>query len=371
MKTRLAIWTHGGIGGGYYSQGQPCIQELVIRLSDQYEIEVYSLFPANDDFVAGSFKIFSLNKKIKWNIFRWSYLIQKFLRRHFSSRYQILYAFWGYPSGPLVVLLSRLFGCESVIHLQGGDSACIPELDYGVLCNPIKKKACMWAYANASTLICLTNFQKDNLLKLGITREILVIPYGPDTRVFTFANGKFQTDVVKFIHIANHTPVKDQKMLLDTFVRINNKQKSHLKIIGFDALKGQIKRYAHQLGLKTTIEFIEPVPHHKIADYLAEADVILQTSLYEGQGIAMAEAAACGVLLAGTRVGLLSDLGDEAGILSSVGNSTELSNKILLALSQKELLQNCIDRSHQWIEDHDAEWTLRSIKSELQKLTDE
>jgi glycosyltransferase involved in cell wall biosynthesis len=369
MRTRIAIWTHGGIGGGYYSQGQPCIQQLVTKLSEEYEIEVYSLFPANDDFVAGNFKLFSLNKKIKWNVFRWSYLIQKFLRRHFISRYRILYAFWGYPSGPLVILLSRLLGSESVIHLQGGDSTCIPELEYGVLCSPIKKRMCMWAYGKASTLICLTNFQKNNLIKHGLTRNILVIPFGPDTRVFRFANGKFQNEVVRFIHIGNHTPVKDQKMLLDAFIKINEKQKSHLKIIGFDALKGQIKSYAGQLDLNANIEFIEPVPHQKIAAYLAEADIILQTSIYEGQGMAMAEAASCGVLLAGTRVGLLSDLGDEAGIFSSVRNSSELSDKIIVALSQRELLQNCIDRSHQWVEGHDAEWTLRSIKSELQKLT--
>jgi glycosyltransferase involved in cell wall biosynthesis len=371
LKKRIAIWIHGGIGGGFYSQGQPCIQELVTRLSYHCDIDVYSKIPPNDDFVPDGFRIYSLTGKVQWSAFRWGYLILKFLRQYFTNRYTVLYAFWGYPAGLLVVLLSKLLAIKSIIHLQGGDSACIPDLNYGVFCNPLIKKVCIWSYSKVSILICLTEFQKINLLKNGIIRDVIVIPYGPDLDLFKFANSKFEKEMVRFIHIGNHTPIKDQKTLLKSFLKISEKQDCHLKFIGFDALNGELRKYTDELGLAKRVEFIDPVPYRKIADYFAEADVILHTSLYEGQGMTIAEAAASGVLLAGTRVGLLSDLGDTCAILSEAKDSDELADKVLHFLEHKEDMQECIKKSREWVEAHSMRWTVEKIKSIIEIISNE
>lgn len=371
MKDRLAIWTHGGIGGGFYSQGQPSIQDLVVRLSKQYDVDVYSLLAPNDDFKPEAFRIFSCRRGIKWTPLRWGCLIVKFLLAHAANRYKILYAFWGYPSGVVAVSLSKVLGLKSVVHLQGGDSACVPEIQYGVFCDSVKKRLCRWTYRSASLLICLTEYQKSALAAQGISRLVEVIPFGPDLHTFRFTNGRFATETLRLIHIGNQTPVKDQRMLIDAFTWLINSHKAQLTIVGFDAMGGELERYAERMGVAHLIRFTGPISHHRIPEYLLEADVILQSSLYEGQGVAMAEAAACGALLAGTRVGLLADIGGECGVVVDVKDSGGLIKKLLSCVKDPNARDMQIRSARKWIEQHDAAWTYKTIDSKIQRLLNE
>lgn len=360
---------HGGVGGGLYSQGQPNIQELINQLALQYEIDIYSQLPPNDDFHSPNFRIFSLKKNLTWSIARWAYLIIIFCSNNFKNRYDILYSFWGYPAGLIVVILGKLLGKPTVIHLQGGDAVNIPALRYGVFYKPLTKDLCRWAYKNASLLIALTAYQKDCLEREGVRRQIAIIPYGPDLHHFQFNRNRFDQKIARFIHIGNHTPVKNQQMLLESFRKISTEINSTLTIIGFDALDGALKRYSSILGIENLVVFTGPVPYAQIPEFLSKADVLLHTSFYEGQGVVISEAAACGVLLAGTRVGLLADLGDRCGVLGDTDDPEGLAEKVCAVLEDPAQINAYINRSRQWVEEHDSQWTVKTILSHLKSLT--
>lgn len=369
MKRRIAIWIHGGIGGGNFSQGQPAINKVIDNLKMDFEIIVYSQLSPNPEFIAVGFRLHTAPRIVKFLWLRWLYLMLLFAYNHRIKPHQTLYAFWGYPAGFFAVCLGKLYKKPSIVHLQGGDSVSIPKLRYGAFYAPFSKTLCRWAYKEATVLIALTEYQRKYLEEYGIKRKVEIIPFGPDLSMFKFNRNKFQNQITRFIHIGNHTLIKDQNTLLKTFKIISsNKENSTLKILGHDALNGSLQKKTDDLNLGNSVEFVGPVPYNKIPHYLDEADVLLHTSLYEGQATVLSEAAACGILLAGTRVGLLSDLGDSYGVIVDIEDANTLAEKVLHALNDKNLFMTYVIKSRQWAEQHDHQWTLNSIRFLISNL---
>ncbi len=369
MKKRISIWIHGGIGGGNFSQGQPVIGKIIADLAVDYELLIYSQLSPNADFVSKGFKVYSAPRIVVGSWLRWLSLIGIFILNHVRRPHQLNYAFWGYPAGVIAVLLGKLLDRPTIIHLQGGDTANIPELQYGVFYSPFSRALSKWAYKKATILIALTQYQKQKLNDHGIKRKIEIIPYGPDLTKFKVKEKKAESSYHQFIHIGNHNLIKDQVTLLETFRLISDRLPNcRLRIVGDDSLNGEIKRNAARLGINQSVEFTGPVPYNEIPEYLREADVILHTSVFEGQAMVISEAAASGVLLAGTRVGLLSDLGDSFGLIVDVGDAEILAEKVLSTLKDADMVLTYTNNARNWVEDHDQLWTVKTIKLHIENL---
>ena len=368
MKKKIAIWMPGGVGGGYYSQGIPVISKLIDDLSSDFQISIYTLYPTNDDFQPNGYKIFSINKKIKINWLRWSLLTFLFLKHHCQKKYNLLYAFWGFPTGFLVVVLSKILKRPSVIHLQGGDAIYIPSINYGSL-KGFNKKLMIWAYNHCSTLIALTNFQKDKLITIGVTIPIEVIPFGPDQNLFKFKENFVFHHPVRFLHVGNLLPVKDQITLLNSFALIANKISCEIRIIGEDHLKGSVQRHCEKLNLQDKTEFNGIQPYDKMPFHYAWADILLVTSVYEGQCLAVSEAAASGVMIAGTRTGIVSDWGDRCVVIAEVGGVEQLARNILNVIERPEVIAALIMNANSEILFKNRTWTFKKIGEQINRLT--
>lgn len=132
MRKRIGIVLHGGIGGGEFSQGLPIINEIAQSLSTHYEIGIYTLLAPNPGFICSYATMHTPPAFIKNTSLRWLYLGGLFFFHNIKKKYHLLYAFWGYPAGLVAVVLGKLLGKPTAIHLHGGDSTCLPELQYGV-----------------------------------------------------------------------------------------------------------------------------------------------------------------------------------------------------------------------------------------------
>lgn len=370
MKKRIAIWMHGGIGGGYYGQGIPVISKLVADLISDFDITVYSLYPAASGFKPNGFSFHSVNSRIKPVWFRWFMLIMIFLKHYFKKKCNVLYAFWGFPAGFITVVLSLLVRKPTIIHLQGGDAVFIPSIRYGLLRGFFKKKIILWAYRKCSKLIALTQFQQNCLREFGLTRKIEVIPFGADMCLFHYKEN-FQPHVpLRFLHVGNLTPVKNQAALLNAFAEITKFIAAELRIVGEDNMDGNIHRYCKELNLEDKVSFFEVQPYEIMPSFYEWTDVLLHTSLYEGQCLAVTEAAACGVLIAGTRVGLLSDWGDTCAVLVEMNESKQLAEGVLKILVNSFEIKKRIKNARKNAANHDRLWTSQQIRDQIYSIVD-
>jgi glycosyltransferase involved in cell wall biosynthesis len=367
VKKRIAIWIHGGVGGGFFSQGQPPIQNLVTALTEMYTIDVFSLHPPNADFLPEGFNIFFPTSNWRSSVIRWIDLIRIFRKQHSSRHYDLLYAFWGYPSGVVASMLGKLLGKPVVIHLQGGDAVAIKSIHYGVFSNSFRAKICRWAYRRSSLVIALTNYQLTCLRQYFAGGNVVVIPFGVNTESFTFQPQRFTSDRFRFLHVGNLTPVKGQYMLLKTFSVIAKSHPSTLTIVGGDFYNEQLKVWCEELGITTMVRFAGAVRHAELKKFYHDADVLLHTSLYEGQGLVFAEAAACGALIAGTPVGLLADMGPACGVIAPAEDANLLAEKIMATIREDK--GNALRlAARRWIEKHDEKDTVRKISDRLDAI---
>ncbi len=200
----------------------------------------------------------------------------------------------------------------------------------------------------------------------GIART-LVIPWGIEKNTYEFQMKK-RNPVLHIIHVGHLTPVKDQVTLVKAFALVAKRQPSELRIFGEDFLRGAIQKLCKELGIEKKVQFLDIIPYEQMPEQYAWANMMLHTSSAEGQSMALTEAAACGVLLAGTNVGLLHDLGEECGITVEPGDFNGLATKVLSVLDDHESWNKKINNARRWAETHDLSWTISELISHLQPL---
>jgi glycosyltransferase involved in cell wall biosynthesis len=368
IKKRVAIFMHGGVGGGFFSQGQPNIALLVHALSLDYFITIYSQFPSNADFKPLSFKFKSAPNRIRGNWMRWIYLIGLFINDQRKEKVEVLYAFWGFPAGFLAVALGKLFKVPSMVHLQGGDVVGLPEIDYGALLNSTNRRLIKWTYKNANEVIALTHYQNQFLQTIK-KRNSHIIPFGVDAQKFSFKNREISAPL-RCLHVASLIPVKDQLTLLKCFKLVSQQVQAELHIVGEGKLEGQLKKECERLAILQHVQFLGFHSHLEMHKFYEWAHLLIHTSIYEGQCLAVTEAAASGVLITGTKVGLVADLGEDGCVSVEVGDYELLAKKIIDIKNNSTQWNGKVQFAKEWTENHSFEITIMKIKSILDNLNE-
>ena len=366
---RIAIIVPGGIGNGKFLQGVPSMVNLIERLSKDFEIVVYSLIKTEIKEVSKNYKLKSISANIKlpgW--VKALLLLPRFLIDHLLNRYDLVHAFWALPAGLLAVKLSKLLKIPCIVTLQGGETANLPEINYGNILSARSKKKTLEVCRTADKLVVLTNFQLAQLKLLGVhCDDIDIIPYGAEEKLFQFNKTKDFAEPFKFIHVANLTEVKDQVTLLKVYKIISDKINCQLTIVGDDFLQGKIQKFVKDRGLKNVL-FVEAVPHPELNKYLSDSHFMLHTSLHEAQAVVINEAMSSGVVVCGYRVGLLYDLTNDFCISVNCGAYITLAEKILELISDKESIEKMRASAFDWSANHSASWTYELYKKNYEKL---
>jgi glycosyltransferase involved in cell wall biosynthesis len=367
LKRNIAIWIHGGVGTGLASQGQPVIMRLIHWLSAQYNVDVYSLSSANENFSPSGFALYSTGTNTRKGFMQWLRLIRTFFKNNRKKRYDCLYSFWGYPSGIVTYFVGMMVGLPAILHLQGGDAVGLTEPPYGIFQHRIRGSVCRYVYNRCSALIALTQIQKSFLKANGIERTVNVIPYGVDEKIFSFRAKAFSERKYKFLHVGNLTPIKGQEMLLKTFSIVCSHLNGELTIVGPDYSDGLLSTLAKSLNILDRVRFVGHQLHHDLPAFYHDAHVLIHTSLYEGQAVVFAEAASCGTMLAGTRVGMLADMGDACGICVDNRDHEQLANRIVEILHAPEEFQKLTRAAKAWVHERDEQHTFHAIQKIIDK----
>lgn len=359
-RKRLAMWMHGGISGGIFSQGFPKIVQIVNRLSEEFDITVYSLAFVDKNFRPLHFRVYSPPAYVRVKVLRWIYLVMMFLVHHVKVKYEVLQAFWGYPIGFAVVMLGKIIRRPSIVIILGAEAANIPEIRYGHLRGSMSRRLVIWTCNHATRFVAVSEYQVKILKRYGLTRESIVIPWGADKALFyeKLYEGK---PPLKILHVSNLTEVKDQKTLLRAFQLIQKKIPVMLRMVGPDFLNGAIQAYARELLIDQYIEFTGAVPYLEIPLHFQWGDVIILTSLSEGQNSSLTEGMMCGLLPVSTAVGMMADKGSEMGIVVNVQDYKALANELIRLYNNPAEWQKRRNVAINWAKEYDFDWTIRQL----------
>lgn len=257
-----------------------------------------------------------------------------------SLRPDVLHAFWAYEPGVIAAWHARRI--PTIIHLAGGELIDLPHLHYGLRGKLRTRWLMRWALQRARIVTAGSRYLIDLAEKFVVDREIVFAPLGVDGAMFLphppapspemkrHISGEGE---IVLLNVGSLEPIKDQAMLLRAFKRVvESVPQARLIIAGQGSLEGELRSLSQHLGLADRTDFVGEIPHDELPELYRRVALFVQASRHEAQGMAVLEAAACGVPLVGTAVGAIADLSPDAAVATPVGDESSLAQAIISLL---------------------------------------
>jgi len=356
-KPAIAIVVPGGIGIDDYI---PVLLELLCHLARPFDVSIYSFseMDPHPSLASNFCTVHCAPRKLKFNILKAFYHIWKIRQDHAIKHFSIIHGFWIMLQGIVAVFAGKLLNIPSIVTLPGGDITYIPAIRYGSLSNHIKIMMSRWCVQHASRVVTLTRYQQTIMKQRGLVRShIAIFPFGINLARFQFHPHPFAVPL-QLMYIGNLNRVKDPWILIKTFHALTKNSACRLTVIGSDVLNGQVQEFARELGVEDLIRWMGKLRYEEIPSQLSSADILLMTSLYEGQSVAVMEAFASGVVVVGTNVGVLADIGNEA-VTVNPGDSDGLARKIEALIHHPETICALQIKNREYAELFSSEWTFK------------
>jgi glycosyltransferase involved in cell wall biosynthesis len=200
-----------------------------------------------------------------------------------------------------------------------------------------------WMYNKIDSIVCISEATKSALLEWlpDLSGKVSVINNGIDiTRFATAQANQSKVDVIGvdaplILSIGRFQPEKNHRTLLKAVGLIEG---AHLLLVGDGVLLEEMKRLASELHIDHRVHFLGR--RNDIPELIKLSDVYVQSSIWEGFGIAALEAMAGGIPVLASKVPGLQDVVGDAGVLFEPGNYQELAEKLDLILKDPVYLEN-------------------------------
>ncbi len=196
-------------------------------------------------------------------------------------------------------------------------------------------------------IIVPSEFVKRELLRVCTLddKKIRVVYNGYNEGLYTYGiverglcESELSIDRPYILFVGSLFEYKNVKTLVSAFLRIKDRIPHMLVVIGKKALA--------QRGLVTDdrIRYLDYVDLDLLPLYYSCADVYVHPSFFEGFGITLLEAMACGVPVISSRGGSLPEVGGDAAIYFNPYRDDELAEILLRVLSDKALRSEMVDK---------------------------
>lgn len=235
----------------------------------------------------------------------WVNALRAIAAEHRRGRFDVVHAFWVDEPGWVAAWASRWLGVPAVLSLAGGELTRLPDIGYGLQLLRGRQVLLKWALRQARVVTAGSKYLCDLARQQGVTAPIRLAPLGVDTDFFApaLANAPPPPTILS---VGSLVPVKDHALLLRAFRRVAGQlPAAQLLVAGEGPLAADLAAQASGLPVR----FLGAVDHGALPRVYGQAALLVQTSRHEAQGLAVLEAAACGVAPIGTPVGVLPELG--------------------------------------------------------------
>ena len=199
-------------------------------------------------------------------------------------------AHYFYPDGVAAVMLGKYFNRPVVVTARGTDINVLPQY-------ALPRKMILWAARNASSVITVCNYLKDEMVQMGVRPgHITALRNGVDLQRFSLMD---KAAVRKALGIEHFTLLT---------VGLLNEHKGHdlaiaaladlpdvrLMIAGSGPDRAKLEQLARSLGVHERVTFLGPVAQTELRTYYNAADVMVLASSREGWANVLLESMACG-----------------------------------------------------------------------------
>ena len=269
----------------------------------------------------------------------------------FKNKCNLIHAHWAIPTGLIGTWVGSLFKKPLIVTIHGSDLRMALERP-GFL-----KKIFVYVCKRATYLNCVSKVQKNEMEQMGIMSEkISIIPMGVDEAFLERGRErKIELDKGAFIILSNRNllPLYNVSILIRAIPNILREEpRTKFLIAGEGSEKENLENEVENLNLSISVRFLGRVPHKEMPNLLAQSDIYVSTSPYDGTSVSLLEALASGTFPVVTDIPSnrewIAD-GDN-GFLVPKGNENLLAKKIVEAIRNRRLLGEAYEKNRKIVE---------------------
>jgi glycosyltransferase involved in cell wall biosynthesis len=160
------------------------------------------------------------------------------------------------------------------------------------------------------------------------TKKFSTVPNGINTSLFYPISDIEREKNRVIVTNSADTPLKGLFFLFQAVAELSKIQNIQVTVVGEPKKDGDIAKLVRKLGIGHCIRFTGRIDDREFVRQYARATVAVVPSVYEGFGLPVGEAMACGVPVISTTGGALPEVVGNAGILVPPANSSALARAI-------------------------------------------
>ncbi len=269
-----------------------------------------------------------------------AHTLARVLRVALRRPFDVLWAWWAHEPGLVAAVAGRLTRTPVLTSILGGELVDLTDVDYGGDRSRVNRWLIARALAGATSVTVGSKFLSSLVERRVPPDKLRLQPLGVDLERFT-SKATGPTPVgpqldgePRLLQVASLSPVKDQRTLFEALEMVARRHAgARLHLVGEGELEPELAEVIRQPGLDRRVVLHGAVDHGRLAGVYRQADLLIQSSRFEAQGMAVLEAAACGCPVVGTAVGILPELGEAvAGALTAPGDAGALAEAIIALL---------------------------------------
>jgi glycosyltransferase involved in cell wall biosynthesis len=359
-RLRVALVLYGGVHRSGRESVIPAVVNLVERLALRHELHVFALaqYPEPCTYPLLGATVHNLAAMPAPPGLGMIRALSRLLRAMAPlGRFDLLHAYMGVPAGAVTVAAGRRLGLPVIVTFDGNELVALPEINYGLNVRLRGRLLRRTIGRMATQITVCTRYMARLARERGI--EATVIPLGIVPAHAPAAPPLSEGPPWRLLHVANLNPVKDQPTLLRALVQVRAAGLDvHLDIVGVDTLDGVIQKECARLGLADHVTFHGGKPADEVWPYYPRAHLHLLPSRHDAAGVAVLEAAACGVPTVGSNVGYMAEWA-EAGAARAVpvGDADALARAIIELLADGVSRRRMGAAAAALVRARDADWT--------------
>jgi glycosyltransferase involved in cell wall biosynthesis len=204
-----------------------------------------------------------------------------------------------------------------------------------------------WVVHRGDTHRVLNHEEQAKYVRMGIPADRIVtlstpvrlgrftpaVPLGESEQIYNALGIPIGASVL--LWVGNPVWFKRVPVLIDAFAQVHQQHASaHLVLVGNLANRPEIAAQVHRLGLESVVHFPGKADHDALPAYYRMCDVYIHSSIYEGFGKVMVEAAACGKPVVATHTAGAQEIicDGETGLVCEAENPADMAAKIIRLL---------------------------------------
>lgn len=167
-------------------------------------------------------------------------------------------------------------------------------------------------------------------------RKLTVVPLAHDASHFRWLDLPTRN---YFLYVGRHDPYKNVSRLLSAFAQLAQAQDYELWIAGPPDLRYTpiLAAQAAALGISQRVKFLSYVPYAELPTLLNQAIALVLPSLWEGFGLPVLEAMACGTPVITSNLSSLPEVAGDAALLVDPYNGDDIANAMQAMITETYL----------------------------------